>query len=951
MILKRALALIAGHLGLMGSLLQAEPSGGSQVRNGPSVYFPQDHGTRSWAFSTGDSVAVADMFPVENQTQVDQVLAQVDDLFNIHRILWRGEQDDRVMSGFKRFDDYYRRGMLDLFERLTQQKTSEMMARAAKARGIEFWGFDTLTEVHNMPWVDSGKGLGSSYGVMKFAYDHPEWIPVDRIGLRQQGGMISYAYPEARRAFVDSYDQFLTTHPYYQGIWLYSYVENFEEQYEDEFGFEEPIVAEYKRRYGVDIRTQPFDHQKWYDLKGEYFTQFIRELHAVFQKHGVKMAICVDPTHLDRPTPWLCGGAVLRPTGRFTMEWRKWIKEGLVDELSIYCVGGEDFYWKAYQEVAEAVKGTPVHVSVYNSRPLPARWNPAFDGGLDRIMQDMPMEHEGYAGERPLTDIASNDPYAKLNVLHQLVKSASDYTMMLTERIKPDPLQKDPVGDTWILKNVAPLLADKNVMVRREAVNVLAGVKDPAVVPLLEGALLHDENTVQCLAARALGKINGPNTVAAFRAALAHNHNWCFGYEAIMALDKFPVERQAERLSCLKDADPYIRNLFAYSYSRHSISSPEVREALLGLVHDPDEDTRYAAVSSLGNCGPEVKDALLDVVHNDNAYLAQRAAIDLANIFGERASQAAARKEIAEALQSLFARFGEGPTFREHDWAWRPVGNSLYNLGPVGQNILRDFLLNGKDKLLSDRAWQCLYARVDGWGWRTITEDQAIANYRYAQFRPGAQIPPVFETAPEVQDTPAYLRQNFDTWSLKVKGTVGDATTPAGAWSVIGEAPSPVLQADRVYSGKALELTNSWRSAEPGGVAAARSEPLPAGSVDILSCRINLPQRGTQLLVGMKDEKSGKIVGCVLAGDGTISGTSGSSVANAVQAEDWNRIGIVYDLARHTMTVKTGAQLDRVLLQDLPLPADASLTGFAAVPSGSSSGKAYLDDVEIAAGP
>ena len=46
----------------------------------------------------------------------------------------------------------------------------------------------------------------------------------------------------------------------------------------DDYGFNEPIVKEYKRRYGRDILREDFDLAKWRELRGEYFTLFLREL-------------------------------------------------------------------------------------------------------------------------------------------------------------------------------------------------------------------------------------------------------------------------------------------------------------------------------------------------------------------------------------------------------------------------------------------------------------------------------------------------------------------------------------------------------------------------------------------------------------------------------------------------------------------------------------------------
>lgn len=52
---------------------------------------------------------------------------------------------------------------------------------------------------------------------------------------------------------------------------------------EDVFGYNKPIVNEYRKRYGIDIRKQPFDKMKWYKLHGEYFTAFLKKVKKVLR--------------------------------------------------------------------------------------------------------------------------------------------------------------------------------------------------------------------------------------------------------------------------------------------------------------------------------------------------------------------------------------------------------------------------------------------------------------------------------------------------------------------------------------------------------------------------------------------------------------------------------------------------------------------------------------------
>ena len=79
------------------------------------------------------------------------------------------------------------------------------------------------------------------------AMEHPEWVPVDRSGLLRQGGPIEFAYPDARKALVDLHMKFVRQDGY-DGVLLITYAENYSMRFQDEFGFNEPIVQEFKRR-------------------------------------------------------------------------------------------------------------------------------------------------------------------------------------------------------------------------------------------------------------------------------------------------------------------------------------------------------------------------------------------------------------------------------------------------------------------------------------------------------------------------------------------------------------------------------------------------------------------------------------------------------------------------------------------------------------------------------
>jgi hypothetical protein len=94
-----------------------------------------------------------------------------------------------------------------------------------------------------------------------------------------------------------------------------------------EYGFEEPIRDEMLKRTGVDIwESDDFDHNQWRKIRGEGWTQFIREASAYVRSRGKKFVAHIDG-HYDNPPH--SSGAM-----NIIWDWRSWINEGLCDGVT-----------------------------------------------------------------------------------------------------------------------------------------------------------------------------------------------------------------------------------------------------------------------------------------------------------------------------------------------------------------------------------------------------------------------------------------------------------------------------------------------------------------------------------------------------------------------------------------------------------------------------------------
>ena len=95
-------------------------------------------------------------------------------------------------------------------------------------------------------------------------------------------------------------------------------------EFADQFNFNEPVRNDFENIYGKDILKDGFDLQDWRDLVGKYITDFLRMLKKELRRKNISLSV-----GLPR------GDVIGPPLGNTTLEWRKWVRDGLVDELVI----------------------------------------------------------------------------------------------------------------------------------------------------------------------------------------------------------------------------------------------------------------------------------------------------------------------------------------------------------------------------------------------------------------------------------------------------------------------------------------------------------------------------------------------------------------------------------------------------------------------------------------
>ncbi len=184
------------------------------------------------------------------------------------------------------------------------------------------------------PWItlfdDYYPGLQS-----QFSLQHPEYLFVSRDGKEYFKGVLCYAYPQVRQHTLLQIKELVSYD--IDGIYLCtrSHAAHSEPSTtSDKFGYNRPIVEEYEKRYGVNILEEDFDKRLWYELQGEYWTLFLQEV-----KKEINIPLCIGINHQDDLS--IPGAS---PMARLKLNWRQWIKEGIIDEL-VFGVGQDLWEW------------------------------------------------------------------------------------------------------------------------------------------------------------------------------------------------------------------------------------------------------------------------------------------------------------------------------------------------------------------------------------------------------------------------------------------------------------------------------------------------------------------------------------------------------------------------------------------------------------------------------
>ena len=394
-----------------------------------------DHPSGLGAYiSTGDNHWLGSWLPIDSPEAIDtsfDLLARL----GVRRVYWRGlEEAAWLETGHVREENCRYASFWRWIRQLYEEVAPDRLAvEAAHRRGMEIWGVSALFD-----WGSSADtpcfGDFPHQAESRLRLDHPEWVPVDRSGLLRQGGPIELAYPEARQALVELHAK-LVRRDGYDGVLFLTYAENYSTRFQDEFGFNDPIVEEFKRRTGVDLRNGPFtrtgSRYDWYALRGEYVTQFLRELRGELEKDGTKLGFFINPQQPHFTQPWNVPELMLT-AGHIYLDLETWIREKLVDRFIVYGYCHPAMQRRALENCLWITRDTETRVSGLTSSPAAETWAPFRERGVRIAMalhdEGMYLDRAGLEEAAP-DALSSPDPVQRMQALHQIVSGTRKATV------------------------------------------------------------------------------------------------------------------------------------------------------------------------------------------------------------------------------------------------------------------------------------------------------------------------------------------------------------------------------------------------------------------------------------------------------------------------------------------------------------------------------------------
>ena len=221
----------------------------------------------------------------------------------------------------------------ETFRRLAAEGTDTLAVVAAACRetGIACYASVRMNGDYPAGWM--GAALPAMMN-SDFWRAHPEFRVRDKAGADKT--KLSYAFPEVRAFRLGLIRE--AAERDIAGVNL-DFL-----RHPDFFGYDEPLVQEFQRRFGVDPRTVSATDRRWLDLRCEIMSGFLRDVRRVLDEAGQRRG---QRLGLSARVDW-------KQSRNVGCDVETWLKEGLLDYLVVgqRSLGGYSFDLKPFVALA-----------------------------------------------------------------------------------------------------------------------------------------------------------------------------------------------------------------------------------------------------------------------------------------------------------------------------------------------------------------------------------------------------------------------------------------------------------------------------------------------------------------------------------------------------------------------------------------------------------------------
>ena len=226
---------------------------------------------------------------------------------------------------------------------------------------------------------------------MEFFQQHPEYTWVSRDGKKHIPGVPCYAYPEVRKYRIEQMKELcaygidgIKLCPRSHSPWPGRKAGGGNEGSRG-YGFNQPVVEEYVRRYGKDPRQASPDSEdeiRFVQLKAEFLTQFLREVKEVTSAAGKKLTMVIAPNMVDPvKADWMY------------IDADTLARQRIVDELCVMGKASADLsHWRTLAGDLRLTTWASIHAKTYDE--CLKNMQRQFRGMLDNATSDGSTYHE-----------------------------------------------------------------------------------------------------------------------------------------------------------------------------------------------------------------------------------------------------------------------------------------------------------------------------------------------------------------------------------------------------------------------------------------------------------------------------------------------------------------------------------------------------------------------------